>query len=73
MVNDIVLLKDDEAPRSEWKLARVQEVFPSSDGRVRKVTLLVSDTTLDTKGKPKVKTVLLDRPIHKVITLLEAE
>ncbi|KAK0144674.1 hypothetical protein N1851_017016 [Merluccius polli] len=73
MVNDIVLLQDDEAPRSEWKLARVYEVFPSSDGRVRKVKLLVSNTTHDTKGKPKVKTVLLDRPIQKVITLLEAE
>lgn len=70
MMNDIVLLQDDQAPRSEWKLARV--VFPSSDDRVRKVRLLVSDTTYDTKGKPRTIQ-FLDRPIHKVITLIEAD
>ncbi len=70
-VNDIVLLQNDLAPRNEWKLARVIEVYPGSDGRVRKLKLMVSDTTFD-KVKPITKTVFLERPIHKVVVLLEA-
>lgn len=72
-VNDIVLLKDDLAPRNEWKLARITEVYPGLDDRVRKLKLLVSDTTFDKKGKPTTKSVLLERPIQKVVTLLEAD
>lgn len=72
-VNDIVLLQDDLAPRCEWKLARITEVHPGSDGRVRKLKLLVSDTTFDQKGKPTTKAVFLERPVQKVVTLLEAE
>ena len=72
-VNDIVLLQDDLAPRNEWKLARVTEVYPGLDSKVRKLRLLVSNTTFDKKGKPTVKTVFLERPIHKVVTLLEAD
>ena len=33
---DVVLLHDKELPRCQWPLARVSEVHPSSDGRVRK-------------------------------------
>ncbi|XP_027140530.1 uncharacterized protein LOC109138253 [Larimichthys crocea] len=72
-VNDIVLLKDEQAPRNEWKLARIAEVYPESDDRVRKVRLLVSDTTFNDKGKHTTKTVFLDRPIHKLVTLIEAD
>ena len=72
-VNDIVLLQDDLAPRNEWKLARVTEVYPGLDSKVRKLRLLVSNTTFDKKGKPTVKTVFLERSIHKVVTLLEAD
>lgn len=70
-VDDIVILQDDNAPRNEWKLARVVEVHPSVDGRVRKLKLQVSDTTPD-KGKPHPRSSHLERPIHKVVTLLEA-
>lgn len=69
--DDIVILKDDSAPRNQWKLARVVEALPSADGKVRKLKLLLSDTTFD-KGKPITKSVYLERPVHKVVTLLEA-
>ncbi|KAL4009472.1 hypothetical protein ACER0C_003324 [Sarotherodon galilaeus] len=69
--DDIVILKDDSAPRNRWKLARVVEALPSADGKVRKLKLLLSDTTFD-KGKPITKSVYLERPVHKVVTLLEA-
>nr|XP_054604914.1 uncharacterized protein LOC107372912 [Nothobranchius furzeri] len=38
-INDIVLLQEDCVPRNQWKLARVVEVTPGADGRVRKACL----------------------------------
>ncbi|XP_067369271.1 uncharacterized protein [Channa argus] len=72
-VNDILILKEDSSPRTQWKLARVTEVYPSSDGKVRKVKLLISDSSLNSEGKRTSKPVYLDRPVHKTILLLEAE
>lgn len=72
-INDIVLLQDDLAPRNQWKLAKVVEVFPGTDGRVRRLKLLVSDSTLDSKGARTSKPVYLERPIHKTVLLLEAD
>lgn len=66
-----MILQDDSAPRNEWKLARVVEAHPSAEGMVRKLKLLVSDTTLD-KGTPHTRLVHLERLIHKVVTLIEA-
>ncbi|XP_057680914.1 uncharacterized protein LOC130908955 isoform X1 [Corythoichthys intestinalis] len=60
-IDDIVLLQEDCVPRNQWKLAKVVEVTPGADGRVRKVKLLIGDS----------KTVL-ERPIHKTVLLLEA-
>ena len=72
-VNDIVLLQDEGTPRNQWKLAKIVEVFRGADERVRKLRLLLSDTTLDKKGTCTTKPVYLERPIHKTVLLLEAE
>lgn len=72
-VNDVVIVQDDLAPRNEWKLAKVTEVYPGKDGCVRKFQLLISDSALDDQGKRLTKPVYLVRPIHKTVTLLEAE
>lgn len=72
-VNDIVIIQDDTTPRNDWKLAKVTAVYPSQDGCVRKVQLLISDSTLDNHGKRLSKPVHLIRPIHKTVTLLEAD
>ncbi|XP_054607429.2 uncharacterized protein [Nothobranchius furzeri] len=72
-VNDIVILQEDSAPRNHWRLARVTEVYPSADGRVRKVKLLVSDSTLDERGKRSTRPVYLERPVQKIVLLVEAE
>ncbi|XP_051813869.1 uncharacterized protein LOC127536725 [Acanthochromis polyacanthus] len=69
-INDIVLLQEDSVPRNQWKLAKVVEVTPGADGRVRKVKLLISDSTRDKGARTKT---VLERPIHKTILLLEAE
>ncbi len=72
-INDVVIVQDDMAPRNTWKLAKVTEVFPSKDGCVRKLKLLISDSALDDQGKHLTKPIYLERPIHKTVTLLEAE
>ncbi|KAL7877241.1 hypothetical protein SRHO_G00038840 [Serrasalmus rhombeus] len=72
-VNDIVIVQDDTAPRTEWKLAKVTKVYPAEDGCIRKLQLLISDSTLDKEGKRIGKPVYLERPIHNTVTLIEAE
>ncbi|KAI7805752.1 hypothetical protein IRJ41_018562 [Triplophysa rosa] len=72
-VNDIVIVQDDTAPRNAWKLAKVATVYPAEDGCVRKVQLLISNSALDDQGKRLIKPVYLERPIHKTVTLLEAD
>ena len=60
-VGDVVIIKDDCLPRNEWRLARVRQMYPSSDDRVRKVQLSLSDGSV------------MDRPIHKMVLLLKTE
>ena len=73
-VGDIVIIQDDEdLARNKWQLARVATTFPSADGNVRKVQLIVADKALNAKGK-RVKPIrTLDRPVQKLILLQPAE
>ncbi|GFW49835.1 integrase catalytic domain-containing protein [Trichonephila clavipes] len=34
-INDVVLIKDDQLPRNFWKLGKILELFPGTDGKVR--------------------------------------
>ncbi|KAL2076831.1 hypothetical protein ACEWY4_027575 [Coilia grayii] len=45
-VGDVVLLGDDHMPRQIWKLARVHELFPGRDGKVRSCAVRTSQGTL---------------------------
>ena len=54
-VGDIVLIVE-ETPRNSWPLARILEVFPGDDGKVRSV-------------KIKTQTTVLVRPITKLCLL----
>ena len=69
-VDDIVIIKDDNAPRSRWQLARVCAVNRSSDGRVRTVKLALADACLDEKGR-RVKEV--ERPVQKLVLLMSKD
>ena len=69
VVGDIVLVKDDNLPRNQWKLARVKETLPSDDGFVRKVILAVGTTTLDKCGRRTQEVQYLERPIHKLVLI----
>ena len=56
-VGDVVVIMDDDAPRSQWPLGRVVEAHESADGLVR-------TATLRSRGS------LYDRPIHRLVRLL---
>ena len=70
-VNDIVLIIDDSVPRCFWKLAKVSELYPSKDGLVRKVKVQLGNPALGNKGQSS-ECKFLERPIHKLVLLLEA-
>ena len=59
-VGDIVLVKDDSAPRNTWPLGRVIKTEPDKNGFVRSVQL-------------KTQTSELRRPVDKVVLLLAKE
>lgn len=63
--------EENGAPRNQWRLARVTEVYPSADRSVRKVKPLISDLTSYKRGKHTSKPVYLDRPVRKVVLQLE--
>ena len=74
-VGDIVLVADSNVVRGEWKLARVNEIFPGKDGQVRKVTLKYKnprprEPIRQYKGHGFVT---IDRPVHKLVVLVPIE
>lgn len=68
-INDIVIMKEDKT-RNQWQLARIVETHVDKDNYVRKVKIVVS-SPLDSKGKRKGPLVVLERPVHKLILLVE--
>lgn len=54
-------------------MAKVTKVYPGTDGRVRTVKLLISDSALYDKGKRVTKPTYLERHIQKIVTLIEAD
>ena len=59
-VGDVALIVDDKAPRNSWSLGRVLEVIPDRKGFVRRL-------------KIKTVTSTLDRPIDKLVLVLESD
>lgn len=59
-INDLVLIKDDNAPSNKWPMARIIKSHPGKDGLVRVVTL-------------KAKSNILKRPITKICLLPKSE
>ncbi|XP_043226749.1 uncharacterized protein LOC122383931 [Amphibalanus amphitrite] len=57
-VGDVVLLAESDTPRGHWPLARVLQVFPGPDGRVRAVQLKTAAG--GTYTRPATKVALLE-------------
>jgi len=43
-VDDIVLLYEEQVPRSKWQVGRVVEVYPDTHGLVRQVQVKTKNT-----------------------------
>ena len=71
-IDDIVIMCSD-LPRNEWHLARVVETTVDKDGLTRRVRIRVSDKQLDSQGRRVSKTSILERPIQKLVLLLEGK
>lgn len=50
-VGDVVLIKDENLPRNQWRLGRIHECYTDSDRHVRKVKLVIASSSLDKYGK----------------------
>ena len=59
-IGDLVLLADSNAPRGQWKMARIIKVFPGEDGVVRVAEI-------------KTEAGILTRPVTKLCLLEEAK
>ncbi|KAL7863273.1 hypothetical protein SRHO_G00122570 [Serrasalmus rhombeus] len=68
---DIVMLRDDNLPRYEWRLGRVSETTPDKDGLIRRVRVQLGDRHLGKKGERLSKLSVVERPVQKLILLLE--
>ena len=60
-VGDVVLVAAENTNRNYWPLGRIQQVFPDKKGFVRKVRVV------------KVKSAVLERPVNKLVLLVEKE
>lgn len=45
-VNDLVIIKDERLPQSQWSLGRITDVHPGKDGLVRAATVKTASTQL---------------------------
>ncbi|KAL1258159.1 hypothetical protein QQF64_011403 [Cirrhinus molitorella] len=72
-VNDIVILKEDTLPRNQWQLGRVVETREGTDGLVRRVKVQVGERKLTQKQNYCSKPSIIERPIQKLVLLLEDE
>ena len=72
-VNDVCLLKDEDAFRSEWKLARVMEVYPDRFGNVRNVEVMVKSAQDGTRTYEPTGGRLLRRHVSNLLLLVPAE
>jgi len=61
-VGDLVVIKDDNLPSNEWRLGRIDSVFPGTDGNVRVVDIRTAHGIVK---RPVTKVVLLPREPSK--------
>lgn len=71
-IGDVVMDKDETLQRSVWKLGRVSETITDKDGLVRKVKMVYGDRELNKEGERLNKVSIVERPVHKLVVLLEA-
>ena len=78
-VGDIVLLKDSNQLRYEYRLARVKETYPGIDGHVRRVTLEYKnlnesgDISRSVTDLKKARFITVERSIQNIAVIVPAD
>ena len=71
--DDVVIVKDDDLPRNQWKVCRVVGALPDEDGMKSKVKLEVGSQKIAPNGKRSQPLPTPERPIHKPILLMSTQ
>ena len=71
-VGDIVIVQDTKQLRGNWKLATVSKVFPSDDGKVRRVQLQyknekIGEAVDEYTGTPYTT---IERPVQRIVVII---
>ncbi|XP_043109147.1 uncharacterized protein LOC122355169 [Puntigrus tetrazona] len=72
-VGDIVIVKDNDLPRHKWPLGRIIETTIDSDGLVRRVKIHLGKRNSARRAECFVKPSVIERPVQKLVLLLEAD
>lgn len=64
-------MKGEDVHRNEWRLGRVSETTIDKDGLVRRVKIQLGDSKLGKKGERLHKVSEVERPVQKLVLLLE--
>ena len=72
-VGDVCLLKDPEAFRAEWRLARVTATYPDRFGKVRNLEVKVVPSQEKGKHFKPVKTNYLKRHVSNLVVIVPVE
>lgn len=71
-IGDVVILREEGTPRNEWRLGRVLKVCTDDDGLVRKATIQIGNKKLGKEGQRLTNPSIIERPIHKLVVLVES-
>ena len=72
-IGDVVIMRDEGVCRSDWRLARVEDVYPGEDGLVRRCKVSVADPSPDYGSRRgTIARAMYERPIHKLTLLTRA-
>ena len=64
---------NDDSPRMEWPVGIVIESTKDNDGLVRKVKISMCPKDVDQNGIRKGSCTIIERPMQKLVVLLETQ
>ena len=75
MGGHIVIVQDSNQIRGKWKLARVSKIFPSDDGRVRRVEIEYKNAIPDEEANKYSGTpfICVERPVQRLAAICPAD
>lgn len=68
-VGYVVLIKDENLLRNQWRLGRNNECYTDDDGNVRKDKLVIDSSSLHDYGKQQEPVTYMERHFHKLVLL----